>query len=282
MATGPDKMATAGDRYIVRTGNIWSYAHRNDMSGLKAAVARGVCVNIKNTVGWTPCHSAAAGGSLKALRYLARLDADIEAVDNGGCTPAHQAAKNGQVQALTLLQDLGADITVVRLSHAKGKATRDLLIEAYKKVGKSETVSQEKELVGYARKQVKSNAFFGPRRTPISTKIKKKIIKDNRLKKKQMRLSGEEDYRQEFCEGDTQPVESNYVETVRRIKRNKKRRQKAKLGRRKHDLCGEVKVPEEDALSCSSGSESEEILSYGFAALGLVADCDTDSDADGE
>merc|ERR1711865_1254593 len=40
-------------------------------------------------------------------------------------------------------------------------------------------------LVGYARKQAKSNAFFGPRRTPISCKIKKKIIKAKRKKKKE-------------------------------------------------------------------------------------------------
>lgn len=274
-------MATAGDRYNVRTGNIWSYASRGDMSGLKAAVARGVEINIKNTVGWTPCHSAAAGGRLKALRYLAKLDANIEEVDNGGCTPAHQAAKNGQVQALRLLQDLGADITVVRLSHAKGKATRDFLIEAYKKADKSEIVKQE-ELVGYARKQVKSNAFFGPRRTPISTKIKKKIIKDNRLKKKQTRLSKEEDRLQEFSEDDRhQTVEPNYVETVRRIKRDKKRRQKAKLGRCNHKTCNdEVEAHEGDALSCSSGSEIEEMFSNGFASL--MEDSDTESGTDGE
>lgn len=265
------------------------------MSGLKAAVTRGVCVDMKNTVGWTPCHSAAAGGSLKALRYLAKMDADILAVDNGGCTPAHQAAKNGQVQALRLLQDLGADITVVRLSHAKGKATRDLIIEAYKKADKSAEidVEHESEPVGYARKQVKSNAFFGPRRTPISTKIKKKIIKDNRLKKKQMSLSKEEDHLQEIFEDDTHhTVEPNYVETVRRIKRDKKRRQKAKIGRSKHDSCNdEAEAPEGGALSCSSGSGSgseaedgkpRQMLSNGFAALGVIEDSDTESDTDGE
>jgi len=87
-------MATAGDRYTERTGNIWSYAYRNDLSGLKAAIARGVPVNIQNTVGWTPVHAAAAGGSLKALRYLAKLEGvQLDSVDNGGNTPAHQAAK---------------------------------------------------------------------------------------------------------------------------------------------------------------------------------------------
>ena len=46
-------MAKAGDRYEQVTGNIWSYANRGDLTGLKAALARGVDVNLQNTVGWT-------------------------------------------------------------------------------------------------------------------------------------------------------------------------------------------------------------------------------------
>ena len=46
-------MAKAGDRYELVTGNIWSYANRGDLTGLKAALARGVDVNLQNTVGWT-------------------------------------------------------------------------------------------------------------------------------------------------------------------------------------------------------------------------------------
>ena len=46
-------MAKAGDRYELVTGNIWSYANRGDLTGLKAALARGVDANLQNTVGWT-------------------------------------------------------------------------------------------------------------------------------------------------------------------------------------------------------------------------------------
>jgi len=41
--------------------------------------------------------------------------------------------------------------------------------------------------VGYSRKQSKSTAFWGPRKTPISAKIKRKILKEKK-KKKQDRL----------------------------------------------------------------------------------------------
>ena len=82
-------MATAGARYEERTGNIWSYAHRGDLTGLKAALARGVDVNMSNTVGWTPAHSAAAGGQTKALRFLAKAGADFDISDRGGDLPAH-------------------------------------------------------------------------------------------------------------------------------------------------------------------------------------------------
>eukprot|EP00985_Skeletonema_marinoi_P022616 scaffold14536_cov116-Skeletonema_marinoi.AAC.1 len=104
-------MATAGDRYEERTGNIWSYSHRGDMSGLRAALSRGVCPNMSNTVGWTPSHAAAAGGHTKALRLLAKSGADFTIADIGGNLPAHQAAKNGHVHALRVLSEHGADIT---------------------------------------------------------------------------------------------------------------------------------------------------------------------------
>lgn len=239
-------MATAGQRYEERTGNIWSYAHRGDMTGLKAAVFRGVDVNMKNTAGWTACHAAAAGGQAKALRYLVKTcDADLRIPDRSGSLPVHQAAKNGHHHVLRILQqELGADLTEVRLSQARGKAVKDLLLEAYKRASKkakrreesavaaaaanadadddnnndyidrtepqddenvvhndnllAEELSDHEENdndndddddddvkeVGYARKQSRSTAMWGPRKTPISCKIKKKILKARRQRKK--------------------------------------------------------------------------------------------------
>ena len=78
-------MSKAGDRYDVISGNIWSYAHRGDLTGIKAALARGVDVNMKNTVGWTPAHAAAAGGHCKALRLHVRWLVVRSLCAFGGC-----------------------------------------------------------------------------------------------------------------------------------------------------------------------------------------------------
>ena len=279
-------MATAGARYEERTGNIWSYAHRGDVTGLKAALARGVDVNMINTAGWTPAHAAAAGGQTKSLRLLAKNGADLEVADRGGDLPAHQAAKNGHVHALQMLQELGADVTKVRLSQAKGKAVRDELIKAYQKAGRKtnsavgggdeEKDDEEEVAVGYARKQAKSTAFWGPRRQPISAKIKKKIIKEKRLKKKEKLERKWGDNVEE--EGDTADGSSNdtedvcpeeeavseagvteqqglsYIETVRAIKRNKKHRRRQQQMRRRQ----QKEEEEEDPLSHSDEESSEE------------------------
>lgn len=253
-------MATAGARYEDRTGNIWSYAHRGDLTGLKAALARGVDADLPNTVGWTPAHAAAAGGRCKALRLLARAGADLDVADRGGDLPAHQAAKNGHAHALAALRELGADVARVRLSQAKGKAAREELLRAYKKAGRKSdggdggvVESDEEEVaVGYARKQARSTAMWGPRRQHISTKIKKKIIKEKRLRKKE-KLERKWESREGAAmsailaddgapaagggvlpgsEEDTGQQEASYIETVRTIKRNRKNRRRQQQLRR--------------------------------------------------
>jgi len=235
-----DTMASAGDRYETRTGNIWSYAHRGDLTGLKAAVSRGVDVNIVNTVGWTACHAAAAGGQTKALRYLVKkMDADLSITDNGGNLPVHHAAKNGHVHALRTLQELGANVTKVRLSHTKGKAVRDFVIESYRVQNKEVDNYDTVEAVGYSRKQSKSTAFWGPRRTPISCAVKKKIIKDKRkIRKEKYKAKLENDdameQKDQECEltniDEMEESKTCYIETVQQIKRRKKqkRRQRQK------------------------------------------------------
>lgn len=302
-------MATAGDRYEERTGNIWSYSHRGDMCGLRAALSRGVCPNMSNTVGWTPSHAAAAGGHTKALRLLAKSGADFTIADRGGNLPAHQAAKNGHVHALQVLSEYGADITKVRLSQAKGSATRDFVIDAYKKAGKvdgNDEADEEADApVGYSRKQAKSTAFWGPRRTPISTKIKKKIIKEKRLKKKEkaaQKCDEESEIRSQcFNDSDGDEIdvasdtdcnieEPSYVETVRQIKRNKKLRRKQNQGRSRKESAQHVVVVEADDIisistaddiqvkdNCSSDDSTEvSTVANGFAALLLGEDSESE------
>ena len=298
-------MATAGDRYEERTGNIWSYCHRGDISGLRAALARGVSPDMQNTVGWTPAAAAAAGGQTKVLRLLAKCDADFTITDRGGNLPVHQAALNGQVHALRVLSEYGADVTKVRLSQAKGKATRDFVLDAYKKAGKSEADDdfEEDAPVGYARKQAKSNAFFGPRRTPISTKIKKRIIKEKRLKKKEksarkydkelmQNLDCVHDESNDTSDRESKDDEPSYIETVRLIKRNKNHRRKQKQFRKgqanqaidqdEDSISNDKDEEESGSLSCDdesvvSDDEDSSLRLNGFAALDLGSESDSDS-----
>merc|ERR1711865_238642 len=243
-------------------------AYRGDLTGVKAALQVGgrrgrrrdealwekeeeetQLVNLQNTLGWTACHAAAAGGHTKVLRYLiSNAQANATTIpDSGGNYPIHQAAKNGHLHAVQVLEELAqADVTQLRLSHTKGNAVREYVLQAYRKKAQQEKLQQKLQrnnasssdddteeedagagagescrrdsshdhedtaddddggvlagapLVGYARKQAKSNAFFGPRRTPISCKIKKKIIKAKRKKKKeQQQLAQQQQHQQQ-------------------------------------------------------------------------------------
>lgn len=309
-------MAQAGERYQERTGNIWSYAHRGDMTGVKAAILRGVDVNMPNTVGWTACHAAAAGGQTKALRYLVKTcGADLEIADRSGGLAVHQAAKNGHVQVLKAMQqEMGVDLTRVRLSQAKGKVVKDLLMEAYRKQGKEQTTedSDEEAVVGYSRKQSKSTAFWGPRKTPSSGRIKKKILKQRRQRKKDKReeeteLSINNDANgkdKELIGTTTEDETSNssselgYVETVQKVKRARKRpKPKGKNGTTRFPhprlipdsgeddmfLLGGGNLAEEGA---SEGSELEtdaednsmHIPASRFSALTLQGDSDSEGE----
>ena len=77
-------MAKAGARYEVETGNIWGYAHRGDLTGVRAALERGVQPNLLNVAGWSASHAAAAAGHTKVLSCLLRAGADVSLRDRGG------------------------------------------------------------------------------------------------------------------------------------------------------------------------------------------------------
>ena len=270
------------------------------MTGLKAALVRGVDVNITNTVGWTACHAAAAGGQTKALRYLVKkMGADITTiVDKGGNLAVHHAAKNGHVHALRTLQELGADVTKVRLSQAKGKAVRDLVAESYRKAGKNkykecggdDGEEEVVEAVGYARKQSRSTAFWGPRRTPISCRIKKKIIKDKRKKRKEKSVVDESSHHHDCsiekestreCDHETKEIivpeerltnneeeqeEPSYLETVQQIKRSRKQKRRQRQKSRSN-----VKHEEES----DEENETDANDSDGYKVEGIKLDTST-------
>jgi len=284
-------MATAGDRYTVLTGNIWSYAHRGDLTGIRAALARGVDVNIVNTVGWTGCHAAAAGGQTRALRLLSRAGADVDGIrDNGGNLPVHQAAQNGHLKALQVLQELGADVSRVRLSHAKGKAVRDFISKSHRKknLGKNNSKERNRDdkinddnleeeehgvgaAVGYGRKQSKSTAFWGPRKTPSSGKIKKKILKERRqMKKKKAVESSHLTVEESSCDTELtdhhqmteQKPESGYLATVQKVKRDVKQKRRSRR-RRQQPKCDSSTTSDSQSTCSSDRKQREEDVLIG-------------------
>lgn len=294
-------MATAGNRYEERTGNIWSYSHRGDQTGLKAAIARGVDVNILNTVGWTPAHAASAGGKNNTLRILIKAGADLTIADRGGNLPVHHAAKNGHMHTLKVLQDFGGDVTKVRLSQVKGKAARDFVIAAYRKNDIEHDGEEEEEeenlAVGYERKQSKSTAFWGPRRTPISCKIKKNILKNKRKtrkcekEKKQRANANKEQVDKEVTQlvDDKSVEELNYVETVRQVKRLKKLKRMQKQGRQKeaerkgddenliqNGIISSIRSIEINNTDEDESQNDGHLTNIGFAALSLFDDSDSE------
>ena len=130
--------------------------------------------------------------------------------------------------------------------------------------------NETNNVVGYARKQSKSTAFWGSRKTPISGKIKKKILKERRQKKQTKKSNNldqdaESEREEENCkkmvdvaseqvvyanenkpcqqQGEQRdlsnsaiPVAASYQETVQSVKREQKsrrrQRQKSKDTRR--------------------------------------------------
>ena len=146
------------------------------------ALARGVDVNMVNIAGWTAAHAAASTGQVRVLGALLRAGADITIRDRGGNLPLHEAARNGHAHAVEALVNAGAKLEDVRLSQTKGSAVRAMVIAAYRRAGKPDDGDDElAAAVGRDRKQVKSNAF-GPRRAPISCKIKREILKRRRAR----------------------------------------------------------------------------------------------------
>eukprot|EP01048_Picozoa_sp_COSAG05_P003792 COSAG05_NODE_183_length_14758_cov_90.142506_4_plen_243_part_00 len=85
--------------------------------------------------------------------------------------------------AVQLLVRAGSRLETVRLSQTRGPGVRKLVTEALQKAGTGAGDADAPEPVGYARVQQRSNAFYGPRRTPISGKLKKQLLRQKREKK---------------------------------------------------------------------------------------------------
>ena len=169
-------MAKAGDQYEFRTGNIWNFSHRDDVNTARRLVEEGVDAELRNKVGWTPLHAAAAGGSLRVLEYLLRLKQPRRILRDPSCragrTPLMEAARAGQLEAAKLLVAEGAEITAEDhsgrcvLEHAKGTAMRSWLEQKLGVLG-SDRGAERSQRSAHARER-------RPERQPIGASSKQK------------------------------------------------------------------------------------------------------------
>lgn len=103
-------MATAGDQYEFRTGNLWSVCNRDDVKQAQALLSEGLDIEMRNKAGWTPLHAAANGGAERVVSLLLREGAAIEARCRAGRTPLAEAARCGHLSTLKLLAKAGASL----------------------------------------------------------------------------------------------------------------------------------------------------------------------------
>ena len=125
----------AGDQYEVRTGNIWNFAHRDDVTTCRRLISEGVPPTLCNKVGWTPLHAAAFGGADRVIALLLRESVDIDARCRAGRTPLMDAARGGHLGAVKALAKAGANLHLTEPSGlglvalAKGEAVRQWLTQ---------------------------------------------------------------------------------------------------------------------------------------------------------
>ena len=103
-----------------------------------------------------------AGGHVKIVGLLLNKGADVNNIrDRGGNLPIHEACMGGHASVVQALVHAGSSLEAVRLSQTKGAEVRALVVAAMRAANRDEEAPAP---VGYARKQAKSNAFFGAKK----------------------------------------------------------------------------------------------------------------------
>jgi ankyrin repeat protein len=87
-------------------------ASNGRITQIKALLARGAQVDVRESDGWTPLMLAAQNGHVEAVRELLDNKADVNARGNDGVTATYQAAVNGKGDVVELLVAYGANATL--------------------------------------------------------------------------------------------------------------------------------------------------------------------------
>ena len=100
------------------SAQVFEAIERGDTANVEALLAKGVDVNAKDKIGWTPLHRAAYGGKKDLVELLLAKGAEVNAkggdvndkVGNGGIAPLHLAVLIKRKDVVELLLAKGAEV----------------------------------------------------------------------------------------------------------------------------------------------------------------------------
>ena len=100
----------------MRSATTFEEFHRlikkGDVTGLRALVASGADVNLRNRFDWTPLMLAANEGHTPIVTFLLAAGAAVQAVNNAGASALAYAALRGRCRTIEVLLDAGASLDV--------------------------------------------------------------------------------------------------------------------------------------------------------------------------
>ena len=201
---------SAGDQYSSDTGNVWRSSSTLQLSSVRACLARGIDVNIRNKVGWTPIHAASSSSATSPsavtamLDFLRRSGASLFEKDDSERTVLHTAASFVNVPAIKWLlkKESGTFKELINqadskgltpLDVAKGQELREILEKAGAKRGcpssvgvppSSQDEAHASSLPGEGKPAWEGRRAHGARRRPFSGKEKKAQLQAKRAAKR--------------------------------------------------------------------------------------------------
>ncbi|CAN1235890.1 Protein VAPYRIN-LIKE [Linum perenne] len=101
--------------------------NRVDILQILSSNFRSIDMNITDSNGRTPIHTAASCGHEKAIRFISSVGGDPDLTDKKGSTPLHLAAEKGHVKATKCL--LETSIYTKQAVNKSGKTAYDLAVE---------------------------------------------------------------------------------------------------------------------------------------------------------
>mmetsp|Transcript_8629 Transcript_8629/g.31835 ORF Transcript_8629/g.31835 Transcript_8629/m.31835 type:complete len:457 (+) Transcript_8629:27-1397(+) len=174
---------------------IWHFANNGDLANVKRCLRQGMDPELRNKVGWTPLHAAAAGNAVSIMELLRKEGVDLSATDAKGRTAAHAAAQKGSLNALKWIhRHSPAQLSQrdskgsVPLTLAQHKATVAFLVSKTEGAAKVDRGVSSEANLDPESSEPKLHGWdiprgYGHRRRPFSGKAKKEQMQAKRAHK---------------------------------------------------------------------------------------------------